>query len=55
MLVTNRVGKSWTYACQGGCVAFDRQGNVLAKANRQGGEEVLMVDLKIPVSVQPGR
>lgn len=47
MLVTNRVGKSWMYACQGGCVAFDAQGNVLAKANRQGREEVLMVDLPI--------
>jgi predicted amidohydrolase len=48
MLVTNRVGKSWVYACKGGCVAFDAQGNVLAKANREGREEVLMVDLAIP-------
>jgi predicted amidohydrolase len=48
MLVTNRVGKSWKYACQGGCVAFDAQGSVLAKANRQGREEMLVVDIPIP-------
>jgi predicted amidohydrolase len=54
MLVTNRIGKSWNYACQGGCVAFDAQGNVLAKANRQGREDVLVVDLSISVSAQPG-
>ncbi len=48
MLVTNRVGKSWMYDCKGGCVAFDAEGNVLEKANRQGREEVLMVDLSIP-------
>jgi predicted amidohydrolase len=53
MLVTNRVGKSWIYACKGGCAAFDAQGNVLAKANRQGREEVLLVDLAIPPPADP--
>jgi predicted amidohydrolase len=48
MLVTNRVGKSWIHPCNGGCVAFDSHGNVVAKANRQGREEILMVDLAIP-------
>ncbi len=48
MLVTNRVGKSWTYNCRGGCVAFDKQGNVVAKANRQWREEILLVDVTIP-------
>lgn len=55
MLVTNRVGKSWMHDCKGGCVAFDAQGNVLEKANREGREEVLMVDLRIPAAVEPGR
>jgi predicted amidohydrolase len=48
MLVTNRVGKSWIHPCNGGCVAFDAQGNVVASANREGREEILMVDLAIP-------
>ena len=52
MLVTNRVGKSWIHACRGGCVAFDARGNVLAKANREGREEVLVVDVAVPAAVQ---
>jgi predicted amidohydrolase len=55
MLVTNRVGKSWIYPCKGGCVAFDAKGNVLAKANREGREEVLMVDVAIAAASEPGR
>lgn len=55
MLVTNRVGQSWTHPCKGGCVAFDAEGNVLAKANREGREEVLMVDVAIPAADEPGR
>jgi len=50
MLVTNRVGKSWKYDCRGGCVAFDADGQVLAKANREGREEVLLVNLPVPVT-----
>ncbi len=45
MLVTNRVGKSWDYECKGGCVVFDANGDVLAKANRNGKEEVLYCTL----------
>jgi len=48
MLVTNRVGKSWDYACKGGCVVFDATGKVLAKANRNGEEEILYHTLTIP-------
>jgi len=50
MLVTNRVGKSWDYACKGGCVVFDANGNVLAKANRNGEEEVLHYTLILPAT-----
>jgi predicted amidohydrolase len=55
MLVTNRVGKSWMHDCKGGCVAFDAKGNVLAKANREGREEVLLVDVAIAATGEPGR
>ncbi len=48
MLVTNRVGKSWDYACKGGCVVFDAAGKVLAKANRDGEEEILYHTLTVP-------
>jgi len=47
MLVTNRVGMSWDYDCQGGCAVFDADGKVLAKANRNGDEEVLYYTLTI--------
>jgi predicted amidohydrolase len=47
MLVTNRTGLSWTKKCVGGCVVFSAQGEVLAKANREGREEVLRHDLAI--------
>ena len=46
MLVTNRVGKSWKFRCQGGCVVFDKAGLVLAAANRDGREEILFHDLR---------
>ncbi len=49
MLVTNRVGKSWVYDCKGGCVVYDSNGEVLAKANRDGTEEILLYKLTIPV------
>jgi predicted amidohydrolase len=47
MLVTNRVGKSWVYDCRGGCVVYSSTGRVLAKANREGKEEVLLHNLRI--------
>lgn len=42
---TPRVGKSWDYACKGGCVVFDANGKVLAKANRNGEEDILYCTL----------
>lgn len=50
MLVTNRVGKSWDYDCKGGCVVFDANGKVLAKANRKGDEEILYHTLTFPAT-----
>ncbi len=47
MLVTNRVGKSWTHECNGGCVAYSADGSVIAKANRDGREETLVFDLPL--------
>jgi len=46
MLVTNRVGNSWMHKCAGGCVVYSASGEVLAKANREGKEEILMYDLE---------
>jgi predicted amidohydrolase len=48
MLVTNRTGNSWTHATRGGCVVFSASGEVLAKANREGREEILLHELEIP-------
>jgi predicted amidohydrolase len=45
MLVTNRVGLSWVHDCEGGCVVYGANGAVLAKANREGREEILLHDL----------
>jgi len=53
MLVTNRVGKSWDYDCRGGCVVFGAEGNVLAKANRNGEEELLYYTLNFPAAAKP--
>jgi len=53
MLVTNRVGKSWDYDCKGGCVVFDAEGNVLAKANRNGKEELLYYTLTFAAAGRP--
>lgn len=47
MLVTNRTGNSWTHPCKGGCVVYSATGEVLAKANREGREEILRYDLEI--------
>jgi len=54
MLVTNRVGKSWEYGCKGGCAVFDAAGKVLAKANREGREEILYYDLTLPAASARG-
>lgn len=47
MLVTNRVGRSWIHDCKGGCVIYSAGGNVLARANREGKEEILIHHLKL--------
>ena len=47
MLVTNRVGLSWAHDCRGGCLAFGRDGRVIAAANRDGREEILLCDVPI--------
>jgi predicted amidohydrolase len=48
LLVSNRIGMSWTKACEGGCIVYGPDGTVVARANRQGREEVLIHDLRIP-------
>jgi predicted amidohydrolase len=47
MLVTNRTGASWMHPCKGGCVLFAADGTVLAKANREGREEILRCKLEL--------
>ena len=47
MLVTNRVGRSWCYYSEGGCVIYSASGKVLARANREGKEEILFYTLEI--------
>jgi predicted amidohydrolase len=47
LLVTNRVGQSWMHACQGGCVVYAADGQVLACANRKGQEEILHYRLTV--------
>ena len=45
MLVSNRVGMSWTVCTNGGSVIYDRDGTVLASANRDAREEILLHNL----------
>ena len=47
MLVTNRIGESWIHHCKGGCVIYSASGEMLAKSNREGREEVLIYDLEV--------
>ncbi|MBI3991404.1 MAG: carbon-nitrogen hydrolase family protein [Candidatus Omnitrophica bacterium] len=49
MLVTNRVGKSWIYDCKGGCFVYSSSGEVLAKSNTEGREEILIFDLNLTI------
>lgn len=46
ILVTNRVGTSWGEKCEGGCSVYSKTGELLAEANRNGKEEILLFDLK---------
>jgi predicted amidohydrolase len=47
MLVTNRIGLSWYKNCMGGSVVYSAGGDVMAKSNRDGIEEILIHDLDI--------
>lgn len=47
LLVANRTGKSWVYDCEGGSAIFSSRGDILAQANRNGFEEILICDLEI--------
>jgi predicted amidohydrolase len=47
MLVTNRTGLSWMHNCMGGSVVYSASGDILAKSNRDGREDVLIHDLKM--------
>lgn len=46
LLITNRVGKSWGENCDGGCSVYSKEGQLLAKANTEGKEEILLFDLE---------
>ena len=48
MLVTNRVGRSWTDECLGGCAFFSAKGALLAKSNQENREEILIHTLDLP-------
>ena len=50
MLITNRVGASWygeNQDCLGNTAAFDAMGNVIGKANIEGREEILVVEVPL--------
>ncbi len=46
LLITNRVGTSWGEKCEGGCSVYSKDGELLARANEDGKEEILIFDLK---------
>lgn len=45
LLITNRVGISWGEQCDGGCSVYSKTGELLASANTDGKEEILLFDL----------
>jgi predicted amidohydrolase len=47
MLVANRVGRSIVKDTLGGCVVYSAQGDILARANMEGREEILHYDLEM--------
>ena len=53
VLVTNRVGHSWMYQCEGGCGVISATGGMLAQSNTEGKEEILIYELKIPQTSNP--
>ena len=48
LLVPNRTGNSWMHACDGGSMIVAGDGKLLARANRDGREEILIHELEIP-------
>ena len=47
VLVSNRVGRSWMYQCEGGCGVISGAGKLLAQSNTEGKEEILVYELEI--------
>lgn len=47
LLVTNRVGMSWTHDCQGGCAVIGGTGELLAHTEPAAGEQILLFDLPV--------
>jgi predicted amidohydrolase len=47
MLVTNRVGASWAVRTTGRCMVYSAQGELLAQANHESREEILLWDLTL--------
>jgi predicted amidohydrolase len=47
MLVANRVGRSIVKDTLGGCVVYSAKGEILARANMEGREEILRYDLEL--------
>ena len=47
VLVSNRVGYSWMYRCEGGCGVISSSGELLAQSNTAGKEEILVYELEI--------
>ncbi|MFH0963117.1 MAG: hypothetical protein V2A58_03795, partial [Planctomycetota bacterium] len=47
LLVTNRTGASWMHDCKGGCAVYSPAGDLLAQANTEGREEILLHDLRL--------
>lgn len=47
MLVTNRVGASWGAYTTGRCMVFSAKGELLAEANHEAREEILMWKLRL--------
>jgi predicted amidohydrolase len=53
VLVSNRVGHSWMYSCEGGCGVISATGELLAQSNSDGREEILIWKLKLPRRFAP--
>ena len=53
VLVSNRVGHSWMYQCEGGCGVISATGELLAQSNTDGKEEILIYELEIPRPSSP--